>query len=71
MLEILLDDHQKLNMTFMLEILLDDHQEVNMTYMLEILRDDHQEVNMTYRLKSEAVSVKIFIYEKLSTRTNC
>ena len=70
MLEILLDDHQKLNMTFMLEILLDDHQEVNMTYMLEILRDHHQEVNMTHRPKSEAVSLKIFIYENLSTKTN-
>ena len=54
----------------MLEILLDDHQEVNMTYMLEILQDDHQEVNMTHRLKSEAVSLNIFIYENLSTKTN-
>ena len=38
--------------------------------MLEILLDDHQEVNMAYRLKSEAVSVKVFIYENLRRRTN-
>ena len=38
--------------------------------MLEILLDDNHEVNMTYRLKSEAVSVKLFIYENLWRRTN-